>query len=608
MADGRARSGGASASARRARVEPIRGNARRRTIAILMATAVTVVGVHFALGKGSKGAGGSGAANVAAGDASGGGQSSGQAAASDKFPTYYVSAEGDDKADGTSPDKPWRTLAHADEHKFVPGDHLLLRGGDTFSGALKLYTGEAGQADKPVVIGSYGTGRATIQGGQDPALYIYDTAGVSISGLTIVGEGALKSPLPGIRVYNDLPGDKTLDGVTISQVDVSGFQMGISVVGNNGSSGFSHIKISDSKLHDNRDAGLFSDGPEPDPQPKGQHPLKDFEVSGVEAYDNLGNPGDHKTSTGNGINLGGVDGVRIENSVAHGNGASCASSSGPIGIWIHDVSDAVISHNVSYANRTAAFTDGGGFDVDQNTEDAVMEYNLAHDNWGPGFMVYAGSAAVRSKNVTVRYNLSMDDAQGPKTAESITYGAMMMAGYVDDLSVHHNTIRQTTKSQKATLLNLGGHLLIGLQLRNATVRDNIFAAGAGTMLDAGETPHLDQVVMQGNDYYSATNHWVMKWGGTVYKSLAAWRKATGQEKLKGAPTGSDADPRLVPAGTVPWDPTGARILAPAAGGPAATGALDLSALFGVDPGTEDLLGRPVAGATTLGAVVRTAEG
>ena len=592
---------------RHTRIEPIRGNARRRTMVLLLGTGVAVLGVHFAMAgspDGKTSPGGTPPQTKSSAE-------SVEAAKDNPVPTFYVSTQGDDSADGTTPEKAWKTLGRADQHKFLAGERLLLRGGDTFTGTFSLNAGEAGQAAKPVIVGSYGTGQATIKAGQTPGIRIHDTAGVSISDLTLVGDGPLTSPQAGIDVYNDLPGDVLLDGVSIAKVDVSLFRDGISFVGGNGSSGFSHIEVTDSKLHGNRDNGLISDGPEGAALPAGKHQFHDFHVSGFEAFDNAGNPDNHKTSTGSGIDLGGVDGGLIENSVAHGNGGACDSASGPVGIWIHDATAFTIRHNVSYSNRTAGYTDGGGFDIDQSSVGTLMEQNLSYDNWGPGYMVYSSSEDDTSSGNTVRYNVSIDDARGPKNADSITYGALMLAGYEKDLSVHHNTIQQSSTAEKAKLVNLGGHLLIGLHLENTTIRDNIFAGGGGPLLDAGVAPATKQVLMQGNDYFSAAGKWRMNWGGSTYTSMAAWRKATGQETVKSTgqgtvkstATGTDANPGLVAVGPVSWDPTHKPVSAPKAGSAVVLTALDLTAEFGTDIGTADFFDSPVVESKMIGAVV-----
>jgi len=573
---------------RHAEIKPIRGNARRRTLALLAATGAAVLAAHFLLPAGPSAKPPAGRSTAPAGAAN---------APAPSAPTFYVSADGDDSADGTTPATAWRTLARADRRLYRPGERLLLRGGDTFTGGMDLRPGEAGQAGKPVEIASYGSGRAEIDAPSSAAITVYDTAGVAISGLVLVGPGAATSQAAGVDVYNDMSGDRRFSGITVSGVDVSGFRNGISIGGGNGGSGFSDIRISDSQVHANRDNGLVTYGPVTPPP---GYPFRNVTVTNVAAFDNVGNPDDHKTSTGSGIDLGGVDGGLVEASTAYGNGSACDSLNGPVGIWAHDSTGVVIRHSVSYANRTGGYTDGGGFDLDQRTDNSVLEYNLAYDNYGPGYMVYAGTSAARSTGNTVRFNVSLDDARLPLDADSITYGALMLAGYETNASVHHNSVVQTVKGERSALLNLGAHLT------GASVRDNIFSAQSGELVRTGAAPTPAQAALQGNLYYSAAGSWRVSWGAGAYSALTAWRSGTGQEKLAGQATGSAQNPGLVPAAAAAWDPTRKAVLAPGAGSAAAASGLDLAAKFGTDVGTEDYLGGALSAPTAAGALMPAA--
>ena len=116
----------------------------------------------------------------------------------------------------------------------------------------------------------------------------------------------------------------------------------------------------DSQVHNNLGGGVASFGPVVDID----HPVyahSGITVSGVSAYDNPGDPS-ATINTGNGIVLGSVDGARIENCTASGNGAKSTAREGPVGIWAHDANNVVIERNVSYRNLTSG-VDGGGFDL-----------------------------------------------------------------------------------------------------------------------------------------------------------------------------------------------------------------------------------------------------
>ena len=73
--------------------------------------------------------------------------------------TYYVSNDGDDAADGRTPETAWRTLARAGAAALRPGDGVRFRRGDLFRGQLIARPG--------VGYGAYGAG-------DKPRLYAWD--------------------------------------------------------------------------------------------------------------------------------------------------------------------------------------------------------------------------------------------------------------------------------------------------------------------------------------------------------------------------------------------------------------------------------------------------
>src|SRR5262245_24480394 len=164
--------------------------------------------------------------------------------------TYYVSATGDDAADGTSPATAWQTLNRATAAILPPGTQVLLEGGAGFAGPLALTQEDAGDPGNPVYVGTYGQGPATIAAPGGSGIIVYDTAGIQITNLTVLGQAAPPQGA-GINLYNNLPGNIKLDYVSVSHVDISGFENGISIGGGQGTSGFSHVQVSNSAVHDN---------------------------------------------------------------------------------------------------------------------------------------------------------------------------------------------------------------------------------------------------------------------------------------------------------------------------------------------------------------------
>ncbi|MBQ0084135.1 MAG: hypothetical protein KBS52_05160 [Clostridiales bacterium] len=72
---------------------------------------------------------------------------------------YYVSNDGDDNADGTSPETAWKTYKNPNEMAFKEGDAVLFRRGDVFRGMLCAKNGVTysayGSGPKPKLMAAY---------------------------------------------------------------------------------------------------------------------------------------------------------------------------------------------------------------------------------------------------------------------------------------------------------------------------------------------------------------------------------------------------------------------------------------------------------------------
>ncbi|MFJ7983891.1 right-handed parallel beta-helix repeat-containing protein [Streptomyces sp. NPDC096351] len=513
--------------------------------------------------------------------------------------TFYVSPDGDDANDGLSPDRPWRNLDHANSVRFQPGDRLRLRGGARFPGSLTLDRGEAGSANEPVIVESYGTGRAVIAPRGTSAITVLNTAGVEIRNLSLVGDGkALRSGV-GVAFRNTLPGARRLEHVRITNVEARGFQNGISVGADRSvSAGFRDVRITDVSVHHNLESGLAFYGPEFDgDRPAYAHDT--LRIERVKAYANSGDPRSTDRNTGSGIALGSVRNATVVRSVAHDNGAKSAADAdeGPEGVWVYDSDRVVLEHNTSYRNRTGSHVDGGGFGLDNNVSNSVMQYNLAQGNDGPGFLVYSGKPTGAHRNNVVRFNMSWDDARKlPEYGGIVAYGTRL-----SNLDIYHNTV--VMRSEDLASAASAGNRPPALRLRDGMsdvrVHSNILATDGGPLIEAESAYDPSRLRVQGNDYYS-TGEWSLRWGGQRHTTLAGWRAASRQETADGEPVGTDVDPCLRGlAAPVTDGAAGAANLVPGCGDaiPFARGAR----AFGVDPGPVDYFGNRLGDTLTAGA-------
>jgi hypothetical protein len=514
--------------------------------------------------------------------------------------TYYMdAASGNDSNSGTSTTSPWRTINKANTLNFEPGDRLLFRGGQTFSGNLRLGAEDAGLATNPVNVGSYGSGRATISAGTGTGVRIYNAGGIEVSSLAVRGAGRTAgNTVSGVLIYTDRGGATKFAHIRVANVEVSGFgDAGVLLVAapsDGTKSGFRDVRITDVSAHDNADAGIESYGRWSSTASGWAH--EDVYIARCRTYNNLGipNKGDH---SGNGIVLGDVNGATIERSVAYNNGANNNAGSGPVGIWAWDSNRVTIQHNESYNNKTTT-ADGGGFDLDGGVTNSIMQYNYSHNNAGPGYLLAQFGGARPFSNNVVRYNISENDVRKGSYYGAIHFwnGDDSNGTSIKDTEVYHNTIYVSPQSGTAPkAVSIDG------PTTNTHLRNNIFVTTGGVpLVDITSRSASQQrgLLFQGNDYWSSGYSFKIRHSGTTYLSLSAWRSATGQEKNGGTNTGMNVNPGLVNpggGGTIGnadlLSTLGAYKLG--TNSPMKDAALNLRSLFGLNPGPTDFYGTSI---------------
>src|SRR4051812_25363370 len=135
----------------------------------------------------------------------------------------YLSADGDDANPGTTPTAPWRTLARVNAEALQPGDRVMLAGGQEFAAPLRLDAQDRGEPGRPIVVTSYGEGRAAIVADSGNGIVVENTQGVTVRGLDVWTTEPYHGPGSGIAIVTDLPGDVKLAGVTIRDIGITGF-------------------------------------------------------------------------------------------------------------------------------------------------------------------------------------------------------------------------------------------------------------------------------------------------------------------------------------------------------------------------------------------------
>ena len=472
--------------------------------------------------------------------------------------TYYVSPQGSDANNGQSPQKAWATLAKANATTFQPGDRLLFEGGKSFAGTLTLDQKDSGTLLKPLLISSYGRGRATVRSGKESALLATNCAGVILKNLNFVGVGD-DDGNDGVVFAVDLASGAKLPLLLIDSVDVSGFTgNGLLLASEAAYAGYVGVAITHVRAFGNGAAGIASyDAAEPTSTKYG---FQDVYVGYCEANKNTG---------AGGIVLGGVQNGLVEYCRASGN---CEGYSGGVGIWGYSMKNVVIQYCIADHTETT-YGDGEGFDLDGGSENCRIQYCYSYDNFGPGYMHcdYPGSRPNRHN--IIQYCLSQNDARFD------TYNA---SGFVfvtdgeghEDCHIVNNVVYQTPRpGDKVTglrALRIFGYGGTHVQLTRCSFQNNVVYlngpgmafAVVGDLYGTGqETPMgPDNIAYLNNDYHTtnaSSAQWVQYDFAKPYTSLAAWRAGTGQETFQGQPVGFTFNPQLQAPGSGPalTDPT-----------------------------------------------------
>ena len=98
-----------------------------------------------------------------------------------------MSNNGDDSADGQSPDTAWKTLDRINAEHYIPGDQILFECGGKWENQTLQPQG-SGSEDAMITIGNYGEGelpQIAANGKMKDALYLCNQQYWEISGLDI---------------------------------------------------------------------------------------------------------------------------------------------------------------------------------------------------------------------------------------------------------------------------------------------------------------------------------------------------------------------------------------------------------------------------------------
>ena len=368
---------------------------------------------------------------------------------------YYVDAtSGNDTNDGTSPDKAWKSLFMASEADLDPGDSLLFKRGEIFSGVLEISA--KGTSGEPVVIDSYGDENApkpVIQG-LSTSLYavrVYNSSYVTVQNLEIVNSGEKLLRRAGLKLEcNEYGISKgiVIRGLTVR--DVAGGSEGADkysggiIMYNTGKerkSCFEDLLIENCHIKNCSRNGITGAGS------GGSYCNRNnwFPNRNIIIRNNL-----LENIPGDGIVPMGCDGALVEYNVMtdeNRGGYNLVAA----GIWAWSSDNVTIQYNHVVGHQ--ATTDGQAYDCDFNCRNTIVQYNYSSGNHG-GFVLFCDDPSATYVNnigvleAKVRYNISINDGVRPLKERSTPSALVHFSGGPVEPLIEYNIIH-TSPTQVA---------------------------------------------------------------------------------------------------------------------------------------------------------------
>lgn len=475
------------------------------------------------------------------------------------------------KQDG-SKQHPFESAGAFKKLQLKPGDTVFFKGGDGFTGTIKL-SNIHGTSKKPIVFTSYGKEKARIYSGNKEGFVITGSDNFLISNFILYGSGRKNdNTTDGMKLVN-------CNSIKIKNLEIAGYQKSGLQLFN-----CRNAEINGVVAQDNGMAGILVEG---DYQKRLSEKIH---IVNCRADNNPGDPTNLTNHSGNGILVGNSRNVVIEYCTATNNGWDMPRiGNGPVGIWGYEADSLIIQNCISYRNKTApGAADGGGFDLDGGVTNSIIQYCLSYENEGAGYGIFEYNGAGKWENNTVRYCVSINDGRKTEYAS----GAYIWNGWnVDsmftDFYAYNNFFYNDTK-YAFSFSSEGQH-------KRFYFLNNVFVSSDTSDIFYGINSSATDAFLN--------NVWMRKSGGFMqngFTHLEQWAKSTGHEIKDGKFYGLSFDRMLYDlpkfTDTDITDPRSFHtnpILQGVCNNKLWAKGLDIKKMFGIDPGKKDFFQYPI---------------
>lgn len=392
--------------------------------------------------------------------------------------TFYVDSEnGDDSADGMTPETAWKTLTKVNETQLIGGDRILLKAGSVFEDqALSIKSG--GTAENPIIIDMYDGDVVGAEAGERPhikgngknsfeyqgnqisyGLHIKNASHVQVNNVEISNQGDTRKLSVGLCV--EAAGCGVMQGVHINNVyihDVNGTYeektlpnggLYYVVSDHSNNTRFDDIQVVNNIVKRVSRTGISIGTTSASSFWDGHGGLIPQEVLDAYAHTNVLIRNNYVEEAGGDaiVPMFSIKPV-IEYNISNGASQNTKHTSMyNAGIWPWRCEDAVFQYNECYG--TILNGDGQAYDCDWS-RGTIYQYNYSHDNEG-GFILICQSEVLDS---IVRYNISQNDQR-----------CLFLTSNTHNADVYNNTFYIGEGLDTEVVEDVGGV---------ATLKNNIF--------------------------------------------------------------------------------------------------------------------------------------
>jgi hypothetical protein len=446
---------------------------------------------------------------------------------------YFSQSSGNDSNSCTSSSSACRTISKLNSLSYPSGSTIYLKAGDTWNAGTTL-TLSTSHVTGSLTVTTYGGGTCNVIARTTSGCATLQASGSQANGATITGLsnftienirflGGTGSTITNCTTAGNCPsgvaytnGGSSTSNITIQNVEAEDFDYDILI--NGGVSTLSsNVSILDNYAHGSSSTsqdmiGIFAGA---------------FENSTIQGnlVTNIGGNSSGYPCIGcmaSGIFMGGNSNtnITIQYNVSHDNGANYSGGSA---IWNAGGSNYTYQFNEAYNQLAGGGYDGDGFDFDCGTTSSIMQFNYSHNNWGVGYLMWAGGTSAYCgsvwQNNQMRYNISEGDYYGWSGGGRGSFD-VEVGGSLGTTAFYNNTIYT-----HATSGSTSNGMCFGTTANsNVLVYNNI-------CYNDSDNPFINTIATFGtldyNDYYrtgpTPTDPWT--YGGTNYTSFSAWQGA-----------------------------------------------------------------------------------